>query len=124
MDAPEKKVRPKVTVPNTAEQHLPVELFQNEVLRPILKLQHPILVAFFHQCRTKFTEDWEALKKNKKKAAIDNLMTKQAPLRHAIQGIIIGQMNEEEFSAYLLHQKEYDRRINRMTIQRIQSTLD
>lgn len=123
MASAEKKERPIVPISNDADLHKPVELFQNEVLRPILKLQHDILLAIFHSYRMKFTEDWEELKKNKKKKFISDLLMKNGPLKNTVVGIIVGQLELSEIDDYLKDRKEYDRRISRMVIQRIQSTI-
>ena len=41
------KERPIVNIDNKTEIHLEKELFQNEVLRPILKMQHDITLNLF-----------------------------------------------------------------------------
>ncbi|GAB5418870.1 MAG: hypothetical protein Crog4KO_01490 [Crocinitomicaceae bacterium] len=119
----EKKPRPIVPIPNSADVQKPIELFQSEVLRPILKVQHDILVATFHYTRRNFSDDWEELKKNKKSKLISDLILKNGPLKNTLIGIVVGQLEGDEIEEYLQDKKEYDRRITRMTIQRIQSTI-
>ncbi len=123
MVSSDKKLRPTVPIPNSPDVQKPIELFQNEVLRPILKVQHEILVAIFHHTRRSFSDDWEELKKNKKSKLIADLILKNGPLKNALIGIVIGQLEGEEIEQYLQDKKEYDRRITRMIIQRIQSTV-
>lgn len=118
-----KKERPEISIPNSADKHLPLELFQNEVLRPIIKLQHDILLASFHLCRERFCKDWELLTNAKKKAYISDLLQKNGPLKNTIIGIVIGQFDLDEMEAYSKDRKEYDRRISGMVIQRVKSTL-
>lgn len=118
----QKKARPVVPVSNEPDLHLPIELFQNEVLRPILKVQHDILLAAFHHVRKSFSDDWEELKKSKKTKMVQALMLKNGPLKNTIIGIVIGQLEMEEMDTYLKDKKEYDRRITGMSMQRIQST--
>ena len=44
-------LRPFIDKLDTARAPLSEELFQNEVLRPILKFQNPLIIDFFiHQC--------------------------------------------------------------------------
>ncbi len=42
------KKRPTVNIDNNPEIHLENELFQNEVLRPVLKMQHEITLKLFN----------------------------------------------------------------------------
>jgi len=117
----EKKIRPTVVIPNTPDKHLPIELFQNEVLRPILKLQHSVLFALFHHTERSFSNDWGNLKKELKLERIETLIMKNGPLRNVLVGVVVGQLEEAEMKVYLKDKREYDRRIVRMVVQRIQS---
>ncbi len=60
------KKRPIVNIDNKPEIHLDKELFQNEVLRPVLKMQHEITLKLFLNHITNLSIEWNDLKKSKK----------------------------------------------------------
>lgn len=111
-------MRPSLALP-TPEVQSPEELFQNSVLRPILKLQHPLLIHRF------VTDSFTV----KQKFAIKNAVEKTAYIEHRLKtdkklqkeyvGMITGLMTLEEYTGYLQQKSELDRRITSMLVKRI-----
>ena len=97
------------------------ENFQNTTLRPILKLQHELLLAFFmnHTLRKKI--DFTSLSKIKKDQFISNIFAKDSAFKNEIRGIIIGQFTEEEFNRYRAMTREVNKRLMSMLEERIRS---
>ena len=118
------KERPKINVENRREVHLQSELFQNEVLRPILKMQHDIILKTFHNHIDKSSIKWNQLNQIKKVKCIDDQLSKNGQIKHLIIGLIVGHLNDLELDQYLRNAKEYNKRIIQMTKQRIQSTIN
>ncbi len=118
------KERPKINVENRREVHLQSELFQNEVLRPILKMQHDITLKIFHNHIDKSSIKWNQLNQIKKVKCIDDQLSKNGQIKHLIIGLIVGQFNDLEIDQYLRNAKEYNKRIIQMSKQRIQSTIN
>lgn len=117
------KIRPLVTIENKLESHQEIELFQNVVIRPVLKMQHDIIIKIFNFSIKKLAMDWNNLKKNKKIQFIDNQLSRNIQLKNLVLGIVVGQLEEIEIDKYLMNSREYNKRIIKMSIQRIVSTI-
>ena len=117
------KKRPIVNIDNKPEIHLENELFQNEVLRPILKMQHEITLKLFSNHIDNLGIAWKDLKKSKKNQYVENQLSKNIQFKNLVIGVVAGQFNELEMDKYLLDSREYNKRILQMTIQRIVSTI-
>ena len=99
------------------------ESFQNKVLRPILKLQHDLLVLFFESHTHKKKMVFADLSSLKKIALIDDIFKKDSQFKIELRGLIIGHFTREE---YLLYQKmtaEVNKRIMSMAKERLISTI-
>ena len=117
------KKRPIVNFDNKPEIHLENELFQNEVLRPVLKMQHDITLKLFNVHIKNLGIIWNDLKKSKKTQCVENQLSKNIQFKNLIIGIVVGQFNELELDKYLINSRDYNKRILQMTIQRIVSTI-
>ena len=118
------KERPNINLKNRREVHLESELFQNEVLRPILKMQHDIILKTFHNHIEKSSINWTQLNQIKKVKCVNDQLSKNLQIKHLIIGLIVGHLNDLEINQYLSNTKEYNKRIIQMAKQRIQSTIN
>lgn len=100
-----------------------IESFQNETLRPIIKLQHSILIALFQNSISKSKGIFNDLKDPAKKEFITNEIRKNIPLRNQIIGLVIGLCTKEEFENYTELRPGVDKRIINMCIERLQNSL-
>jgi hypothetical protein len=95
---------------------LPLEQFQNECLRPILKFQNNLIVALFKaQVQTAEIPP--------KGTALENFvklrMQKDTALRNILVGLVLALLTEDEMSFYLTHKSELSKRIVAMLCQRL-----
>ena len=123
MSEPKKQLRPLITSIKKTEYASLEEKFQNEVLRPILKMQHEITLKLFSNHIDNLGIVWKDLKKSKKTQCVDNQLSKNIQFKNLVIGIIVGQFNELELDKYLSNSREYNKRILQMTNQRIVSTI-
>ena len=97
--------------------------FQHQVLRPLLKLQHPVLLAtvadFAHDYRLPLTRPAAELG-----AALTELLARNARLRATIAGLVVGHFTQTELAFYRPHRSELNRRLLDLAQQRILSSLD
>lgn len=100
-----------------------IENFQNQTLRPILKLQNDIYLALFHAYSVRQKTDLGALGKDKKRIFIEQSLQKDSALKNTFIGITIGMFTPEELEIYSLESREYNRRIVTMLVERIKSQL-
>lgn len=99
------------------------ESFQNDVLRPILKLQHDVIIALFRQLLLdrKFDLNIDSINIDRLQQALDKIAFGDKGFKDRLVGIVIGMMTKDELSTFFVHQSEYRRRILAMAKQRIES---
>jgi hypothetical protein len=119
----EKKKRPIINIENSSEIHLENESFQNYTLRPILKLQHELIIKLFHTKIANLNINWNEINNIKKMELVNSQLSRNIQFKNLIIGLIVGHLNETEIEKYLLNTKEFNKRIVQMTIQRVNSTI-
>ncbi|KDN53872.1 hypothetical protein [Flavobacterium seoulense] len=97
------------------------EIFQNEVLRPILKLQNDLFIASFHNFISKYKRDFYSLSVEKKLATIENAIQKDIKFRNALKGMIIALFTVEEYSQYIKNSSSLNKRMMNMLIERLKN---
>ena len=118
------KLRPEINRINTELDSTVVEKFQNNTLRPILKIQHDLLILVFHSCLIKNKILFEKLSESEKKSTLNQLFQKDLAFRNQCLGIIIGLFTLDEYHSYEENSGDYTKRITTMLKQRILSTYD
>ena len=109
-------LRPDIVI-DTERKSMDEELFQNNTLRPILKFQNELILAYFKEktCSLKFPRE-----QKEKLLFVENTIRKDAVLRNQLIGIIIGLFTTEEFTFYLIQTTQINKRISQLLIKRIQ----
>ena len=97
------------------------EKFQNETLRPILKLQNDIYLDLFANYATRQKPDFQEISAEKKRNFIVQSLQKDSVLKNTLIGITIGMFTAEEVKTYLSDTKSYNKRIITMLMERIKS---
>lgn len=101
-----------------------VELFQNQTLRPIIKMQHDLLIASFRHYVQKRNLDFSDLSNQKKKSKTSAIFVKDIHYKNRTLGFIIGQFTLDEYQYYQSNSSELNKRILQIVVQRIQDSLD
>ena len=112
-------LRPYIVVDNEREP-LSEEHFQQIALRPILKLQNSLIIAYYN---TKTASAKQPVELKDRLVFVENTLRKDAVLRNQLIGLIIGLFTEEEFVFYLKHASSLNKRISQLLIKRIQDQL-
>jgi hypothetical protein len=97
------------------------ETFQNEVLRPILKLQNDLFIASFKNYITKYKSDFYFQTTEQKLVAIENSIQKDIKYRNALKGMTIGLFSIDEYSIYIKNSSSLNKRMMNMLIERLKS---
>ena len=105
-----------VTANSTTE-----ESFQNEVLRPILKLQNDLFIASFISYIEKNKVGFSSKTIEAKLAVIDNAIQKDSKFRNAMKGIVVGLFTTEEYNYYSKNTSAVDKRMMSMLMERLKS---
>ncbi len=118
-----KKERP-ILQDLVSESTTETEAFQNSVLRPIIKMQHPLLIAFFKTYLIKRKVDFLMLSEQKKRAKIKSVLEKDLQFKNQILGTVLGHFSLDEYKIYQNNSSEFNRRIKQIIIKRLQDSID
>ncbi|PRZ23384.1 glyoxalase [Flavobacterium granuli] len=111
------------TIGSVSAQSSSEERFQNQTLRPILKLQNELFIAAFHNYITKCKSDFYTQTVDKKLATIENAIQKDIKFRNALKGMIIGLFTQDEYLLYIKNSSNLNKRMMSMLIERLKSQL-
>jgi hypothetical protein len=97
------------------------ELFQNQILRPILKLQNDLYVEIFKYYIIKNKLPFGAFSIDKKLVYIEKTILNDNKFRNLLIGITIGFLKIEEYKTYSKNSSALNKRIISMLIERLKS---
>lgn len=97
------------------------EVFQNQVLRPILKLQNDLFIDVFKNYITKYKNDFYSYSVEKKLAYIENSIHKDIKFRNSLKGIVIGLFTISEYNTYIQNSSSLNKRMMNMLIERLKN---
>lgn len=95
------------------------ELFQNRTLRPIIKMQNPLLLLMFKNYIRKYKNGFYELGLEKRLDFIGNSIQKDVKFRNSLKGVVIGQFTEEEYGIYIQNTSPLNKRMMQMVIDRL-----
>mgnify|MGYP003609374937 CR=1 FL=1 len=99
------------------------ERFQNQTLRPILKLQNELLLEVFINYAKTQKEVFFTLSLSKKQLYIENALQKDVKFSNFLKGIIIGLFTIAEYNEYSQNVSNLNKRIINLLIERFKSQL-
>lgn len=111
--------RPIVDTEPTATS--PAEQFQNQTLRPILKLLDTSIQSFWQHHWPKRKTPFDRFDKREKLAYIERAVREDTKLRLTLVGMVLGHFTPEEWVVFVSEEAEINRRILSLLIQRLQS---
>lgn len=124
MNMPTKKdLRENLSLP-TFENSSETELFQNNVLRPVLKLQNDIFIQIFRDYAVRKISEFTSLKNEQKINFTEQSLQKDIALKNTYLGMTIGMLTPEEITVYLSDSKSFNKRIITMLSERIKSQIE
>lgn len=113
-----KKVRPSLPTSITEGVSTAEEAFQNRVLRSIIKMQSDLLMAHIGAQLNTLHVAWDHLEPIKKKEALTGLLTKNQLFKSEVVGMVVGQFELAEHEEYIASQREYNKRITQIVLNR------
>jgi hypothetical protein len=111
--------------PNIAFEQIhsnPEQLFQDKTLRPILKLQHELILALFKEYLESHKIDFNHLTAAQRNAKIDQTLKQNQALQALLKGVIIALFINEEIAFWKNNKIAVNKRIQQLLIKRIQSS--
>ena len=113
-------LRPEITTEPSATI---AEQFQNQTLRPILKLQNELLIRVFRQYIFKHKDTFRKLSPTEQQIYVVKSLRQDPQLRHLLRGIIIGHFTETEWQQFTDYEDEINKRIIKLIEQRLVNQL-
>ena len=116
------KIRPVLNLKKSS-QITDEESFQNETLRPIIKLQSPVLIETYRNYIIKHKNVFYELSNKKKLDYIENSINKNQKFRNLLKGMIIGLFTIEEYHIYKKNSSSLNKRMMNIVLKRLQDNL-
>ena len=98
--------------------------FQHQVLRPLLKFQHPVLLATVTDFAQEYRLPLATANATEAHRLLTELLSRNARLRATIVGVVTGLLTTEELTFYRQHRNELNRRLLDLAQQRVLTSLD
>ena len=116
------KIRPVLNLKKSS-QITDEESFQNDTLRPIIKLQSPVLIETYRNYIIKHKNVFYELSNEKKLDYIENSINKNQKFRNLLKGMIIGLFTIEEYHVYKKNSSSLNKRMMNIILKRLQDNL-
>ena len=116
------KIRPVLNLKKSSQISIE-ESFQNETLRPIIKLQSPILIETYRNYIIKHKNVFYELSNEKKLDYIENSINKNQKFRNLLKGMIVGLFTIKEYDAYRKNSSSLNKRMMNIILKRLQDNL-
>jgi hypothetical protein len=114
-----KQIRPFISNALVSNNQSDAENFQNGVLRPIIKLQHDLLLCFFEEYLKARKMQFDDKNQGQKQQLIDTLFNKDTGFKKTLITMITALFTVEEYLMYLPKHSEFNKRIKQMIKQKI-----
>lgn len=99
------------------------EIFQNQILRPILKLQNELFLEVFKKYFDSNKRNLLTLGTEKIIIEITNAVQNDTKFRNLLIGIVVGLFTLEDYQQYIENSTSLNKRITSMIVERICSQL-
>ncbi|SRR5690606_25166859 len=99
------------------------ERFQNETIRPILKLQGDLFVASFRNYIRKHKNEFHLLNVEKKLIYIENALQRDIKYRNALKGMIMAWFTQEEYERYIQNSSNLNKRMMNLLIEALKDSV-
>ena len=116
-------IRPLIASAKIMPEMSDDERFQNQTLRPIIKLQNDLLLASFNNYIKKMKNTFYELKLEKRMEYITKAIQKDVKLRNSLKGMIIGQLTVDEYEIYIQNSSALNKRMMNMVIKRLEDQI-
>lgn len=101
-----------------------VEQFQNETLRPVLKLLNPTILRLVATRLARYGVGFAEMDPEDQRDRLRNLLKKDDHLKRTLLGMVVGQLTQDEVGTYLAHEDEVRRRMVPMLLARALDQID
>lgn len=96
------------------------ERFQNQTLRPVIKIQNDLLIAVFKNYIVKHKNVFLELTIEKRLEYIENAIQSNTKFRNSVKGMLIGLFTIDEYNVYIKNSSALNKRMMNIVKQRLQ----
>ncbi|RED49481.1 glyoxalase [Seonamhaeicola aphaedonensis] len=118
-----KDIRPEIYSTTINNNMSDDERFQNQVLRPVIKLQNDLLIAVFKNYIVKHKSVFYDLTIDKRIDYIENAIHKDMKFRNSMKGMVIGLFTVEEYTLYIQNSSALNKRMMNLVKERLLSQI-
>ena len=118
-----KEIRPEIPQAKIHDNMSVEERFQNETLRPIIKLQNDLLIELFKNYVRKHKGTFYELGLERRLEYIEKSIQKDIKFRNSLKGVVIGQITIEEYRNYITNSSRLNKRMMNMVIDRLKNQI-
>ena len=97
--------------------------FQHQVLRPLLKLQHAVLLATVADAAYDYHLPLDPAAPAEARRLLAELLTRNTRLRATLTGLVVGLLTQPELAFYRQHRPELNRRLLDLAHERLLTSL-
>ena len=112
-------MRPTITSAKIYDSMSSEERFQNKTLRPVIKMQHDLILTVFSNYISKRKNVFYELSLENQLAYIENAIHKDMKFRNSLKGMIIGQFTIEEYRLYIKTSSTLNKRMMNIVKERL-----
>jgi hypothetical protein len=105
------QIRPIITSALIYDTMSDDERFQNQTLRPVIKLQNELFIEVFKNYISKHKNVFYELTLPKQLDYIENAIHKDMKFRNSLKGMVIGQFTIEEYVIYIKNSSALNKRM-------------
>lgn len=95
------------------------ERFQNQTLRPVIKLQNDLFIQVFKNYVAKHKNVFYDLSLPKQLDYVENAIHKDMKFRNSLKGMVIGQFTLEEYAIYIQNSSALNKRMMHLVKERL-----
>lgn len=117
------KIRPDIKTTQLNDMMGNEERFQNQTLRPVLKMQNDLFITVFKNYIRKHKNAFYELSVEKRLEYIEKSIQKDIKFRNSLKGMVIGQFTVEEYETYIQNSSALNKRMMNMVIKRLKDQL-
>jgi len=117
------QLRPEIPTAKIFPSTSTEESFQNETLRPIVKLQDDLMVAVFRNYIRKHKNVFYDLSVEKRLDYIENAIHKDMKFRNSLKGMMIGQFTLDEYEKYIQNSSALNKRMMNIVKEQLKSNI-
>ncbi len=117
-------LRPQIVSAKVYEGMSEEERFQNVTLRPIIKLQHKLIIAIVDKYLSKEKNIYFALSDKYRPGYITDNFWQDFKMRNDLKGLVMGWFTLEEYLIYSKNESEYNKRMMSILKQRVLDSID